>query len=125
MLAAPSAMMACGIPAAGIAGLLAWHVVAMYAPGFGIAPLASWIGAPATALLGLALVLVARLALGGAEAAALFGGGLVILAIGWSLATAGATLWLQRSTPPRSLLALHDLCLFAAALAGAWVATGA
>ena len=124
MLSAPSAMMACGIPASGVAGLLAWHVVAMYAPGFGIAPLAHLIGAPATALLGLALVVFARLALGGAEAAASFGGGLVILAMGWSLATAGATLWLQRAHPPRSLLALHDLCLLAAALAGAWVATG-
>lgn len=124
MLSAPSAMMACGIPVAGVAGLLAWHVVAMYAPGFGIAPLTRLIGAPATALLGLALVILARLALGGAAAAASFGGGLVILAVGWSLATAGATLWLQRAKPPRSLLALHDLCLFAAALAGAWVATG-
>ena len=66
MLAAPSAMVACGIPAAGVAGLLAWHVVAMYAPGFGVAALAKWIGAPVTALAGLALVIMARLALGGA-----------------------------------------------------------
>ncbi|MDB5642154.1 MAG: hypothetical protein JWN07_1471 [Hyphomicrobiales bacterium] len=124
MLAAPSAMIACGIPAAGVAGLLAWHVVAMYAPGFGIAALATWIGAPATALAGLSLVIVARLLLGAADAAAAFGGGLIVLAVGWSLATAASTLWLQKGTPPRSLLALHDLCLFGAALAGAWLATG-
>lgn len=123
MLAAPSAMIACGIPAAGIAGLLAWHVVAMYAPGFGVAALVKWIGAPATALAGLALVIAARLALGGAEQAAWFGGGLVTLAIGWSLATAASTLWMQKGTPPRAVLALHDLCLLSAALAGAWMAT--
>ncbi len=124
MLAAPSAMIACGIPAAGVAGLLAWHVVAMYAPGFGVAALAKWIGAPATALAGLALVIAARLALGGATQAAWFGGGLVTLAIGWSLATAASTLWMQKGTPPRAVLALHDLCLLSAALAGAWMATG-
>jgi MFS family permease len=124
MLAAPSAMIACGIPAAGVAGLLAWHVVAMYAPGFGVAAFVKWIGAPATALAGLALVIASRVALGGAAEAAWFGGGLVTLAIGWSLATAASTLWMQKERPPRAVLALHDLCLLCAALAGAWMATG-
>jgi hypothetical protein len=124
MLATPSAMMSCGIPAAGVAGLLAWHIVAMYAPGFGVPTLANVIGAPATALIGLGLVIVAKLALGGASEAASFGGGLVTLAIGWSLATAASTLWMQKAAPPRVVLALHDLCLFGAALAGAWMAAG-
>jgi MFS family permease len=124
MLATPSAMMSCGIPAAGVAGLLAWHVVAMYAPGFGVPALANVIGAPATALIGLGLVIIAKLALGGASEAASFGGGLVTLAIGWSLATAASTLWMQKAAPPRTVLALHDLCLLGAALAGAWLAAG-
>jgi len=125
MLAAPSAMISCGIPAAGVAGLLAWHVVAMYAPGFGVPALAGFIGAPATALIGLALVVAARLALGGAGEAVGFGGGLVTLAVGWSLATAASTLWIQKAAPPRLVLAVHDLCLLSAALAGAWMAAGA
>ena len=124
MLAAPSAMMSCGIPAAGIAGLLAWHVVAMYAPGFGIAALARLIGVPGTAVLGLALVIGARLVLGFAGEATVFAGGLVLLAIGWCLATAASTLWLQAGNPPRRVLALHDACLLAAALGGAWAAAG-
>ena len=125
MLAAPSAMISCGIPVAGVAGLLAWHVVAMYAPGFGVPALVSVIGAPATALCGLALVIVARLTFVWAGDSVSFGGGLVVLAIGWSLATAASTLWMQKSTPPRFVLALHDLGLLSAALAGAWMATGA
>lgn len=122
MLASPSAMISCGIPASGVAGLLAWHVVAMYAPGFGVAALSKRLGAPATAVAGLGLVVAARLLLARAEGAAGFGGGLVILAVGWSLATAAATLWMQKGQPPRWALALHDLCLLVAALGGAWIA---
>ncbi len=122
MLASPSAMISCGVPAAGVAGVLAWHVVAMYAPGFGVAALAKIVGAPVIALSGLALVVFARLVLGAADAAAGFGVGLITLAIGWSLATAAATLWMHRAAPSRRVLALHDLCLLAAALAGALLA---
>ena len=125
MLAAPSAMASCGIGSTAIVGALAWHVVAMYAPGFGIAALAGLTGARVVALSGLILVLLARLvfAAAGAETAALFAVGLIVLAVGWSLATAASTLWLQAGgTPPRYVLALHDACLLASALAGAWTA---
>ncbi|MDB5648809.1 MAG: hypothetical protein JWL62_329 [Hyphomicrobiales bacterium] len=123
MLAAPSAMVACGIPTSGVIGALAWHVVAMYAPGFGIAALARTLGLRSVAVLGLAMVVGARLLLGGTTEASIFTLGLVVLAVGWSLATAASTLWLQAfGTPSRWVLALHDACLLAAALAGALAA---
>ena len=122
MLASPSAMMSCGISAAGVTGLLAWHVVAMYAPGFGMGVLTKFLGAAGTALAGLALVIIARLLLVHAGDAAAFGFGLMVLAVGWCLSTAAATVWLQKTAPPRWVLAAHDACLLLAALAGAWLA---
>ncbi len=122
MLASPSAMMSCGISAAGVTGLLAWHVVAMYAPGFGMGVLTKFLGAAGTALAGLALVIIARLLLVHAGDAAAFGFGLMVLAVGWCLSTAAATVWLQKTAPPRWALAAHDACLLLAALAGAWLA---
>ena len=122
MLASPSAMMSCGLSAAGVTGLLAWHVVAMYAPGFGIGLLTKVLGEAGTALAGLALVILARLLLVHAADAAGFALGLMVLAVGWCLATAAATVWLQKTAPPRWALAAHDACLLLSALAGAWLA---
>lgn len=122
MLASPSAMITCGISAAGVTGLLAWHVVAMYAPGFAMGFLARALGETHVALAGLALVLAARLVLQQAGDASLFATGLMMLAVGWCLATAATTLWMQRLAPPRWALAAHDALLLMAALAGAWVA---
>ena len=122
MLASPSAMISCGLSAAGVTGLLGWHVVAMYAPGFGIGLLTKILGESGTALAGLALVVLARLLLVQAGDAAGFALGLIVLAVGWCLATAAATVWLQRTAPPRWALAAHDACLLLSALAGAWLA---
>jgi hypothetical protein len=122
MLASPSAMISCGLSAAGVTGLLAWHVVAMYAPGFFMGVLTQILGEAGTALLGLALVIAALLLLVHATDAAGFALGLMVLAVGWCLATAATTVWLQRAAPPRWALAAHDACLLLSALAGAWVA---
>ena len=103
-------------------GLLAWHVVAMYAPGFGIGVLTKILGEAGAALLGLVLVIVARLLLVQAGDATGFALGLITLAVGWCLATAAATLWLQKIAPSRWALAAHDACLLLSALAGAWLA---
>jgi MFS family permease len=122
MLASPSAMMSCGISAAGVTGLLAWHVVAMYAPGFGMGILTQVLGAAGTALAGLALVILARLLLVHAGDATAFAVGLIVLAVGWCFSTEAASVWLQKTAPPRWALAAHDACLLLAALAGAWLA---
>jgi hypothetical protein len=60
--------------------------------------------------------------LANAADAAGFALALMVLAIGWCLATAASTLWLQKAAPPRFVLAAHDACLLLAALAGAWFA---
>ena len=122
MLASPAAMISCGLSAAGVTGLLAWHVVAMYAPGFGMGILTQVLGAAGTALAGLALVILARLLLVHAGDATAFAVGLIVLAVGWCLSTAAASVWLQKTAPPRWALAAHDACLLLAALAGAWLA---
>jgi hypothetical protein len=57
-----------------------------------------------------------------AGGAAGFALGLIVLAVGWCLATAAATVWLQRTAPLRWALAAHDACLLLSALAGAWLA---
>lgn len=123
MLAAPFAMIGCGIGAAGVMGAVAWHVVAMYAPSLLLAPLAGLASARKIAAAGLAFVVVALAIFMGAGEQAGFTAALVMLAVGWSLATSGATLWLhEEAAPDRIMLGLHDGLLFVAAIAGAFAA---
>lgn len=120
MIGAPSAMMGCGVSAAEATGAVAWHVVAMYAPALLIPILASLVGAPAMAAIGLALIAFAKWMTTGADAYAAFVTALIVVAVGWAWATAAATQWLhQAGRPSRLQLALHDAVLFAAAVAGA------
>jgi len=49
-----------------------------------------------------------------------FAAALIVVAIGWSFATAGAALRLYgRANPSRAMLAAHDAALFLSAIAGA------
>ena len=123
MLAAPFSMVNCGVTATGVMGAIAWHVVAMYAPSFALAPLAGRVNAKWIAALGLAVIVIALLVFIGSSAAAGFTASLVLLAIGWSLATSAATAWLhEEAAPGRAMLAAHDGVLFLAAIAGALAA---
>jgi hypothetical protein len=123
MLAAPFSMVGCGVAASGVIGAIAWHVVAMYAPAFVLAPLAGRINARWIAALGLLVILLALLTFIGAQDAGRFTASLVMLAIGWSLATTAATAWLhEEAAPGRAMLAAHDAALFLAAIAGALAA---
>lgn len=123
MLAGPFAMIGCGIGAAGIMGAMAWHVVAMYAPSLLLGPLSGRVSARKIAGAGLALIAVAVAIFMGAGEQAGFTAALVLLAIGWSLATSGATIWLhEEAAPDRTMLGLHDCTLFVAAIAGAFAA---
>ena len=123
MLSTPYAMIDCGIGATGVFGALAWHVIAMYAPSLFVEALARRLGAPVVAVAGLLLIIGARLAFGAASDMPTFTSLLVVIAIGWSLTTTAATEWLHRDgSPPRGILAAHDFCLFAAAIAGALTA---
>lgn len=124
MLAAPFSMIGCGVGAAGVMGAVALHVVAMYAPALALAPFGARLNPKSVAALGLFVILGALLVFAGAGEAQGFAWALVLLAVGWSLATTGATAWLHREAAPgRAMLAAHDGALFAAAIAGALAAS--
>jgi len=113
-------MAGCGIGVATVFSAISWHVVAMYAPAFFTAALARRFGAQTVAALGLALIAAAW----GLEFFARdywrFASALIAVAVGWSFATAGASLRLYRlANPTRAMLAAHDAILFLSAIAGA------
>ncbi|MCI4677813.1 hypothetical protein K9U39_13835 [Rhodoblastus acidophilus] len=120
MVAAPGAMAGCGIGVPVVFSAISWHVVAMYAPAFFTGALARRLGAQTIAALGLALIAAAW----GLEYFARdywrFASALIAVAVGWSFATAGASLKLyRRANPSRAMLAAHDAVLFLSAIAGA------
>ncbi|MCJ8142739.1 MFS transporter [Ancylobacter sp. A5.8] len=119
MSSAPLAMADCGISLPVISGLVAWHVVAMYAPALLGGRLALLLGNSGVALCGVALCLGAALYAHVETEAARIGIGFLLVGAGWSLATLGATLMLHaRGAPSRFQLAAHDAALLLAALAG-------
>jgi len=123
MLAAPFSMIGCGVAAAGIFGAVAWHVVAMYAPALLLAPMSGRVSPRMLAALGLCVVALALVVFMNAREGAGFSAALVLLALGWCLATTAATLWLHEdAAPDRLMLAAHDATLFACAIAGALAA---
>jgi MFS family permease len=123
MVAAPGAMNGCGIGAPAVFSVISWHVVAMYAPAFFAGIFARRLGALAIAALGLALIAVAWVIEGAASDYWRFAAALIVVAIGWSFATAGASLRLYaRANPSRGMLAAHDALLFLSAIAGAMTA---
>ncbi len=120
MLAMPGAMVGCGVTISAMFGVMAFHVMAMYAPAFLVGPLVRGFGVASVAVVGLALMVAAKVLTPGAASVGDFTLVLGLLAVGWSLATTAATLWLHhRGSPARLWLAGHDALLFAAALAGA------
>jgi hypothetical protein len=120
MVATPSAMQACGIGVGAVMSAVAWHVIAMYAPASAAGALARLSGVRTLALLGLCLIVVSRFLAAHAGDYTGFAVSLISVAIGWSLATAGATMWLHREgAPSRLALAAHDAILFMAAICGA------
>ncbi len=120
MVAAPGAMAGCGIGVATVFSAISWHVVAMYAPAFFTAGLARRLGAQSVAALGLALIAAAWALEFFARDYWRFATALIVVAVGWSFATAGASLKLYRDAKPsRAMLAAHDAILFLSAIAGA------
>jgi hypothetical protein len=116
----PVRMLDCGIDLQGSAGLISWHILAMYGP----ALIAGRLVQPR--LRGLTLGIGLLCAAAGA-AVAMFASSGPIFAVafllggfGWSLSMVVATNLLHaQGTPKRHLLALHDALLLAAAIAGA------
>jgi MFS family permease len=120
MVAAPGAMAGCGIGVPSIFSAVSWHVVAMYAPAFFVGIFARRFGAQATAAAGLGLIALAWLIEAAADDYWRFAAALIVVAVGWSFATAGASLRLYaKANPSRGMLAAHDALLFLSAIAGA------
>jgi len=118
MAAVPLGLSGCGIAFTGLSGIVAWHVVAMYAPAALVPSLVRRVGVAPLQGVATALLL-ACLALASATSAP----GLLTLAylavgVSWSLSTVCATLRLGEARVSRGALALHDGALFAAALTG-------
>jgi MFS family permease len=120
MGSAPVLMIGCGVAAAAAATPIAWHVLAMYLPAALATIAIETVGGVGLCLIGVTLISFAAglMLLQGSVlgfTVALIGAG-----CGWSLATLGSTVWLHnRGVPSRACLALHDFCLFAAAISGA------
>jgi hypothetical protein len=122
MGATPVAMVGCGLSGA-VAGAVAWHVMAMYAPSLAIACLPGGPRPIPMAAAGLALLAAGTLAFALSRQAEGFSLAAALVGIGWSLATLGTTLWVHRDgQPSRWLLGLHDGALLGAALLGALAA---
>ncbi len=120
MVAAPGAMAGCGIGVPNVFSAVSWHVVAMYAPAFFVGIFARRFGALTTAALGLGLIAAAWIIEGAANDYWRFAAALIVVAIGWSFATSGASLRLYaKANPTRGMLAAHDAVLFLSAIAGA------
>ncbi|MDE2578346.1 MAG: hypothetical protein KGL46_06050 [Hyphomicrobiales bacterium] len=119
--AAPS-LVACGVATAAASGIVAWHLIAMYAP----AAIARILSAPfqgAAGLTGAALLATGAAVFGFGANASWISAGMLAAGAGWSLVNAWGLQRLYRDgRPGRGQLALHDFALLSAALCAALVA---
>ena len=111
----PVGLFTCGVTFDGIAGLVAWHVVAMYAPALAASRVIGAIGAKGGLAVALAILVLAATA---STSLDFKGTALVACGAGWSLATVAATLVLLPGLRSRASLAAHDGLLVLGALAG-------
>jgi MFS family permease len=116
----PVGLSLCGIGLAGTTGLVAWHVVAMYAPALLIVPLIRMFRASVVASFGLALIAAGVAGAMVRDPSSIFGA-LVAVGAGWSIASGAALAALHRSSPSRLAIAAHDVAAAVGGLAGAWV----
>ncbi|WP_046865656.1 hypothetical protein [Microvirga massiliensis] len=118
MGAAPIAMVGCGLGGA-VSGVIAWHVVAMYAPALPLAAFGARARPVPVLVFGAAMTVAGFLPFAKGMTEAAFAIAAVLFGAGWSLVTVAATGLLHQSRAPRWLLGLHDAIILAAALFGA------
>jgi hypothetical protein len=120
MLHGPLTLAACSATPAFIGGAMGWHLFSMYGPA-AFAGRWRWAFPPLPAtVVGLALLCVGAAAVQTGASVASVTAGLVGIGVGWGLVNIAALRLLHEgSRPPRWALALHDVCLLAAAAAGA------
>ncbi len=122
MGAMPIALVGCGLAEA-VAGTVAWHVMAMYAPSLALACLPSAARPVPLVSLGSLLLIAGSLIFGLFQDATGLSLSVALIGIGWSLVTLGTTLWIHKDGgPSRLLLGIHDGFLLSGALLGAFTA---
>jgi MFS family permease len=116
MTATPLAMAGCHHGFDRTAGVIEWHVVAMFAPSFVTGRLVARIGAPTVVLAGLVLCAAAAAVNATGTSLRHFQIGLVLLGAGWNLAFIGTTTTLARAAPEdrATVQGLNDLLVFSA-----------
>jgi hypothetical protein len=125
MAYAPLAMIDCGISAAGVTGVVSWHLLAMYAPALAVPALARWIGLKRLMTLSVLLAIAGTLALHSAATTKLaIAAAMALVGAAWALTSAASTLYLHRFGRASALiLGIHDVACLLAALAGTFIAT--
>ena len=122
MGAMPVTMVGCGLSEA-VAGTVAWHIMAMYAPSLALAYLPSAARPVPLVCLGSFLLAAGSLVFGLSRHTMGFSLSVALIGIGWSLVTLGTTLWIYKDGgPSRLLLGIHDGFLLSGALLGAFAA---
>ncbi len=115
MVATPLAMQVCSHPYAAAALVIEWHVVGMFAPGFGTGSLIARFGVLPVIVTGCLLMLgCVAIALSGVEIMH-FTAALILLGIGWNFMYTGATTLLTLSYRPaekNTVQGFMDLCVF-------------
>jgi MFS family permease len=100
MTAAPIAMIACNHTLDAAAGVIQWHMVAMYAPGFFTGSLVSRFGAEKVIAVGLALLVACGAVAISGMGVMHFTIAMILLGVGWNFAFIGATAMVTASHRP-------------------------
>jgi MFS family permease len=116
MTATPLAMAGCHHGFDHTAGVIQWHVIAMFAPSFVTGRLVARFGASQVVLAGLLLCASAAVTNASGTSVAQFQIGLILLGLGWNLAFIGVTTRLTRVAPEERAAAqgLNDLLVYSA-----------
>jgi hypothetical protein len=122
MAFAPVGLAGCGVGFTTTIGVVAWHLVAMYAPAFSLMVPVERLGLRTVAGIGLSLSAVALLVMSFWPVASAIALALIGAGAGWSLATSAAVMSLHRRSPGPIAIAAHDACMLAAGIAGAFAA---
>ncbi len=119
MVPTPIVMVACGFDAATGAGVVGWHVVAMFAPSFVTGFVIKRFGASTVVYLGLTLLAAAALVALTGLTLSHFYVSLAVLGVGWNFGFIGATSLLSDALAPEERAAIQGINDTVIALASA------
>jgi hypothetical protein len=119
MAFAPLGLALCGVGFSVTVGVIAWHLVAMYAPALALGVSVDKLGAGPIALGGLGLIGLSALGLAAGPSESAIVIALIAAGAGWSLATSAAVIVLHQKAPSRLAIAAHDACIMLAGVGGA------